>query len=133
MISIQQRFLAQVLLDTEKYVLQNPRYGNTAESFNVSTYLLSEAFRSLMCFSAMYPSYGVVTDQSPEVAKVVADLCSEDLDDDKQQELQDQGNLLERALQDPAARLVILGVLEAYKALEHERSEEVPQDPDGNA
>ena len=132
-ISITQGFLAQTLFETEQEVLANPRYQGTGEVFNVATFLLSESFRHLMESVGQAPGYGVQGGTPDELVKAVTELRYSDLTEEQKAVVDTNGRVLETLLKDPPARILIIGLIEAYKELERERSEAIPQDTGGSA
>lgn len=132
-ISITQGFLAQTLFETEQEVMSNPKYEGTGEVFNTAVFLLADAFRHLMESVSHAPGYGVKDGISEEIVKTVAELNYGDLTPDQKAVVDERGRVLETLLKDPPARILIVGLLEAYAGLEAERREEVPQDTGGGA
>lgn len=131
-ISITQAFLAQLLFETEQDILVNPKYQGTGEVFNVATFLISESFRQLMHSLAAIPQYGVQSEGQEQLREAVKSVRYSDLKPEQQAEINEVGRRMESLLRDPAARIAINGLLQAYRQLEDERNEEVPQNADGD-
>lgn len=132
-ISITQGFLAQALFETEQEIMKNPAYEGTGEVYNVSTFLLAEAFRYLMGTIAQTPGYGVKDGVPEEMAKAVMETQYNDLSPEQKAVVDEQGRILESLLKDPPARILILGLIAAYKDLQDARNEEVSQDSAGDS
>lgn len=121
-VSMTQGFLAQVLFDTDHKIMLNPGYAHQGEVFNTAVFLLTEAFRRLMEQMAVNPNYGVKAEMTDEVRSTIGDITYADLNEAQKATVDNHGRLLELLLQDPAARIVITGLIEAYQALEEERA-----------
>ena len=120
-ISITQGFLAQVLCETEQALLADPRYQSTGEVFNTAVYLLSATFRTLMETMADNGGYGVIGGTPDDVVKALAEIGYGDLAPEQKAIVDDQGRILEILMRDAPARIIITGLIEAYRSLEAER------------